>query len=336
MEDWARNFILVFCFLIKMKIDFALEKYLKYRRYVEKITNNTLIQHKGAIDRFIQFLFVQRSDIPELDEIWLDDLIEYCEYLETAEFTRGKGHKKKIQLSHNTQVFHQHCIQKFFKRCYVSRIMNTEIYHIPVAKFKPNELTYLSPQEVEWFFDITKSSKNQVKRVRDELLFRIAYFTGLRRTEILNLTFEQLLENDQFQIQGKMDKKRTVFFDDESKIKQLALELKYLYIKNENKRVHKEEKDYVFLIVAGQDRGKQLGRGAVYVLLNEYKKKLWIKRKLTLHSFRHTFATTLLSNWADLREVQLLLGHQNLNSTQVYTHISMNKLKNCAALLHFK
>lgn len=52
-----------------MKIDFALEKYLKYRRYVEKISNNTLIQHKGAIERFIQFIFVLRSDIPELEEI---------------------------------------------------------------------------------------------------------------------------------------------------------------------------------------------------------------------------------------------------------------------------
>lgn len=132
-----------------------------------------------------------------------------------------------------------------------------------------------------------------------------------------------------------MDRKRTVFFDDESRIKQLALELKYLYIKNENKRVHKEDKDYVFLIVAGQDRGKQLGRGGVFALLNEYKKRLGITKKVKLHSFRHTFATTLLNNGADLREVQLLLGHQNLNSTQVYTHISMNKLKSCASLLHF-
>lgn len=318
-----------------MKIDFALEKYLKYRRYVEKVSKNTLLLHKGALSRFIQFLFVKRSEIPELDEIWLDDLIEYCEYLETAEFARGKWYGKKINLSHNTQVAHQHCIQKFFKRCYVSRMMDAEIYHIPVAKFKPNEIVYLTHQEVESFFEITKSAKNQIKRVRDELLFRIAYFTGLRKTEILNLTFDQLLENDQFQIQGKMDRKRTVFFDDESKIKQLALELKYLYTKNENKRVHKENKDYVFLIVAGQDRGKQLGRGGVFALLNEYKKRLGITKKVKLHSFRHTFATTLLNNGADLREVQLLLGHQNLNSTQVYTHISMNKLKNCASLLHF-
>lgn len=56
-------------------------------------------------------------------------------------------------------------------------MMDAEIYHIPVAKFKPNEIVYLTHQEVESFFEITKSAKNQIKRVRDELLFRIAYFT---------------------------------------------------------------------------------------------------------------------------------------------------------------
>lgn len=334
MESKGREIFYLFCFLIKMKIDFAVEKYLKYRKFVEKITTNTLKLHRGALTRFVQFLFVQRSEIPELDEIWLDDVIEYCEFLETAEFSRWRGYWKKIHLSHNTQVTHQHCIQGFFKRCYVSRLMNAEIYHIPIAKFKKTELSYLSHDEVEQFFEITKTSRDPVKRVRDELLFRIAYFTGLRKTEILNLTFDQILEDGQFQIQWKMDRKRTVFFDSESKIRELALELKYLYIKNENKRRVQEEKDYVFLITAWQSRWRKLWRGWVFVLLDDYKRKLWISRRLTLHSFRHTFATTLLNNWADLREVQLLLWHQSLNSTQVYTHISLDKLKGCAALLH--
>ena len=136
--------------------------------------------------------------------------------------------------------------------------MDSEIFNIPLGKFKRTEISYLTSEEVQNFFDITQTAKNQIKKIRDELLFRIAYFTGLRKSEILNLTFDQLLDNDQFQIQGKMERKRTVFFDNESKIKQLALELKYLYIKNEDKRIHKEDKDYVFLIVAGQDRGKQL------------------------------------------------------------------------------
>lgn len=334
MESKGREIFYLFCFLIKMKIDFAVEKYLKYRKFVEKITTNTLKLHRGALTRFVQFLFVQRSEIPDLDEIWLDDVIEYCEFLETAEFSRWRGYWKKIHLSHNTQVTHQHCIQGFFKRCYVSRLMNAEIYHIPIAKFKKTELSYLSHDEVEQFFEITKTSRDPVKRVRDELLFRIAYFTGLRKTEILNLTFDQILEDGQFQIQWKMDRKRTVFFDSESKIRELALELKYLYIKNENKRRVQEEKDYVFLITAWQSRWRKLWRGWVFVLLDDYKRKLWISRRLTLHSFRHTFATTLLNNWADLREVQLLLWHQSLNSTQVYTHISLDKLKGCAALLH--
>jgi len=184
-----------------MKIDFAIEKYLKYRKFVEKISTNTLKLHRWALTRFVQFLFAERSEIPDLDEIWLDDLIEYCEFLETAEFTRGRWYWKKIHLSHNTQVAHQHCLQKFFKRCYISRMMNSEIYHIPVARFKKTELSYLSHDEVEQFFDITKTSRDPIKRVRDELLFRIAYFTGLRKTEILNLTFEQILEDGQFQIQ---------------------------------------------------------------------------------------------------------------------------------------
>ena len=131
-----------------------------------------------------------------------------------------------------------------------------------------------------------------------------------------------------------MCKKRTVFFDRESAIKQYALQLKAYYLMRSNQFKYHEEKDFVFLNVAKCNSWSQLGRQWISRFIDEYKNKLGIKKKLTIHSFRHSFATTLLENWADIREVQVMLGHSSIQSTQIYTHISKMRLKESVKLLH--
>ena len=317
-----------------MELDIATEKYLRYRLYVQKISKNTITIERGAFKRFNEFLFVKYSKVLDLDEITLDDFIEYSEFLTTAEFRRGRKSAKKINLSHNTQVIHQQKLRNFFKRCFISGYMKKDFWEMPIWKFMKNKkISFLSHDEVKKFFELAQRKKNRITWIRDELLFRVAYFTGLRRNEILNLTFNQLLSDDQFQIVWKMNRSRTVFFDEESKIKQLALELRYLYQTKLNLDLNDQD-DFVFRSTAPQMHGEQLGRWTIFLILQDYKKKLWIQRRLTLHSFRHTFATTLLENGANIVEVQTLLWHSCLSSTQIYTHIPMTKLRQCSQLLH--
>ena len=333
ISSWVNLYIF---FVDKMELDIAIQKYIKYRLYVQKLAKSWVINDRGALERFNQYLFTKYSKILDLNEIKFDDFIDYSEFLATAEFRRWRSQWKKIKLSHNSRVNHQRKIRLFFKRCYQNKFMNIDFRDIQIWNIKRREnASILSHDEIKQFFEFASQWKHRLTAVRDELLFRLAYYTWLRRNEILNLTFEQLLCDNQFQIIGKLDRSRTVYFDDESKIKELALELKYLYSK-EFKSDYSSENDFVFRSTSSSNHWEQLWRWMIYLILLKYKKKIWIdpKRRLTLHSFRHTFATTLLENWANLREVQLLLWHASLKTTAFYTHISTTRLRACSSLLH--
>jgi len=316
-----------------MELDIALNKYIKYRLYVQKINKISIYNDRGALTRFNQFLFTKYSKTLDLDEITLDDFIEYSEFLWTAEFRRWKSKAKKVKLCHNSLVNHQQRIRLFFKWCYQNKFMKTDFRDLKVWNIERREkASILSHEEILQFFNLARQNEDKMRGVRDELLFRVAYFTWLRRNEILDLTFEQIFSDNQFQIIWKRARARTVYFDEESQIKQLAFELKYIY----TKKFWNDWNDFVFRACSSNNHWKQLGRSTIYLTLLEYKRRLWIdpKRRLTLHSFRHTFATTLLENWANLREVQMLLGHASLKTTAFYTHISSMRLRSCSQLLH--
>ena len=316
-----------------MLISDVREKWLKYEKYVIKKWEGTLYLYKGCTRRFLDFLWLRnKSDIEEID---LEDIIDYAEYIDNIEFPYGRWYAKVRNLNHNTQIRHLSILKQFLKWCCYMRVdTNIDFHLIPIWKYKRTEVNYATHEEILQFFDLCRKEKDPLIGVRNELFLRFAYFTGLRRNEILNLTFDQILGDGQFQIQGKMCKKRTVFFDRESEIKQYALQLKAYYLMRSNQFKYHEEKDFVFLNVAKCNSWSQLGRQWISRFIDEYKNKLGIKKKLTIHSFRHSFATTLLENWADIREVQVMLGHSSIQSTQIYTHISKMRLKESVKLLH--
>ncbi len=126
-----------------------------------------------------------------------------------------------------------------------------------------------------------------------------------------------------------------MFFSEESKIRELSLKLKALYtIFPEEKKKCVEVKDYVYLSVAGQSRGKQLHHNIIQNMVKKYSKKLKIKKKVKPHTFRHSNATSLLSKGAEMRMVQVLLGHRSITTTQMYTHLSDEILRRTAQLLY--
>ena len=326
------RFIYIF-FSDKMKLDIAIQKFIKYRNFVQKISQISKNNDRGALSRFHEFLFTKYSRVVDVEEISFDDFIDYSEFMGTATFRRWRSLAKKVKLSHNSIVKHQQIVRIFLKRCYQNKLLQTDFGCLKIWKIERREnASVLSHDEIKQFFELAEQNTNKTIWIRDSLLFRVAYYTWLRRTEILNLTFEQLLCDDQFQLIGKNARARTVYFDSESRIRELALELRYLY----SKIFPMDWNDFVFRSVANQTFWKQLSQGSVYFILMNYKKKIWIdpNRRLTLHSFRHTFATTLLENWANLREVQVLLGHASIRTTEFYTHIPTIKLRACSSLLH--
>lgn len=316
-----------------MLISEAVAKWLRYSKYVLKRWEGTLYLYRWCTERFLKFLEEKRK--LNIEEIELDDIIDYAEYIDNITFSYGRGYAKNLHLKHNTQIRHIAILKQFLKWCCYSKIdTNIEFNLIPIWHYNRTEVNYVTHDEILQFFKLCRQEKDPLIAIRNELFLRFAYFTGLRRNEILNLTFDDVLSDSQFQVQGKMCKKRTVYFDEESEIRQFALQLKAYYFMRQDKFKHKEEKDFIFLNIAKCNSGTQLGRQWISRFIDLYKKQLWIKRKITIHSFRHSFATTLLENWVDIRQVQVMLWHSSIQSTQIYTHISQIKLRESVKLLH--
>jgi integrase/recombinase XerC len=151
---------------------------------------------------------------------------------------------------------------------------------------------------------------------RDRAIFEVLYSTGLRAQELVNLNLSESLNAELLLIKGKGQRERFIFFTPPAQ-KALAL----YAVKRALKA--KEGEDALFI----NDRGGRLTRRGVYFIIQKYEDKLKHYNKLSVHIFRHTFATHLLDEGANLRVVQELLGHASLRTTQVYTHVSMDRLK---------
>ncbi len=159
--------------------------------------------------------------------------------------------------------------------------------------------------------------------VRDRAIFEVLYSTGLRAQELVNLNLAESLGAELLLVKGKGQKERFIFFTPPAQ-KALA----HYAVLRASKA--KEGEQALFI----NDRGGRLTRRGVYFIIQKYEEKLTHYNKLSVHIFRHTFATHLLDEGANLRIVQELLGHSSLRTTQVYTHVSMDRLKTAYRAAH--
>jgi site-specific recombinase XerD len=164
---------------------------------------------------------------------------------------------------------------------------------------------------------------------RDRAILELFFSTGLRISELTALSIDDVdLTRDEFSVRGKGDKIRVVFLSDSAK--------KYI---SEYLQKRKDLDDALFIRYGrkANDGGElRLSPRAVQRLLKKYATKAGITRKVTPHVLRHSFATDLLQNGADLRSVQALLGHANIATTQVYTHVTDKHLRDVHKKFHGK
>ncbi len=196
---------------------------------------------------------------------------------------------------------------------------------LELAKLPPKELTYLSQEEIEKLFELAKTveSKDIIKYRNIAILYTL-YGSGLRVSEMINLKREQIkTDNNQFSIVWKGAKQRAVFMTDKAKE---SIE-KYLSFRTDSSL-------FLFISVSNNSLWKQLTRVSVEDMVRNYAKLADINKKVTPHSLRHSFATSLLMKWADIRSVQALLGHSSITTTQVYTHVVDSHLQKVHDLLN--
>ena len=277
-----------------------LNDYLDYIKYERKLSNETIKNYKYDLDKFV--LFLKDKNINSYKEIKTKDIEDYL--IDLKDFS-SKTVSRNITSINNLFIF----LIKEGK----SKTNPCEFIDRP--KLEKNLPDTLSIEEVEILLDIPLKNNYDY---RNKAMLEILYGCGLRISELINLTTRDVdFENAVIRCIGKGAKERIVPIND-FVIYYLKeyLEVRPFFIK-------KDKNDYLFL----NNHGKKLTRQGFLKNLQKILKEKQITKNITPHTLRHSFATHLLSGGADLRSIQVLLGHSDINTTKIYTHISHEKIK---------
>ena len=212
-----------------------------------------------------------------------------------------------------TQNYYLIALRAFLKYLRKIGVTSLEPERIELAKVGARDLDLITANELERLLKAPTGDSDQA--LRDRAILELLFSTGLRVSELCSLDADLDLSRDEFSVRGKGDKVRVVFLSASAK------DAVRDYLKQ-----RKDMSDALFASYGkGFAKGKGVGRitpRSVERLVKHYAVKAGITRKVTPHVIRHSFATDLLENGADLRSVQALLGHANIATTQVYTHVT--------------
>lgn len=234
---------------------------------------------------------------------------------------------KTDTLTKKTQNYYLIALRAFLKYLARQNIKSLPAERIELAKVSERSLDLITNTELGRL--LNSPDGKELKDLRDQAILELLFSTGLRVSELCALSRDIDLGNDELSIRGKGGKVRLVFLSD--KVKQILKD--YL-----NKR--KDMDDSLFVNLDRNTKSKKREGGltprSVQNIVKYYAIKAGISKKVTPHVIRHVFATDLLSNGADLRSVQTLLGHANINTTQIYTHVTDRQLRDIHRKFHSK
>ncbi|MHC9000518.1 site-specific tyrosine recombinase XerD [uncultured Enterococcus sp.] len=281
-----------------------IEEYLHYLTIERGLSSNTRQSYARDLTQYMTFLTKRNiSDWQQVDRYLV---IDFLETLQQA----GKSTATVTRMISSLRRFHQFLRQE--------RVTDHDpMQHIETPKKKQALPDTLSLEEVERL--IQAPDTQTTLGIRDRALLEVMYATGLRVSEVINLRLSDIhLNMALLQTLGKGDKERIVPLGD------LAIEWIERYLDESRPLLVKKNPDETVLFV--NHHGKQLSRQGVWKNLKQIVRDAGIFKTVTPHTLRHSFATHLLENGADLRTVQELLGHADISTTQIYTHITKKRM----------
>ena len=272
---------------------------------VEKgLSPNSIYSYTYDLKKFSDFLSLNNKDILSATQ---EDIQQFLNFEKTKKKNSSRTMARSLAA---IRQFYNFVSDKF------EEIENptSKIESPHVEKTLPD---FLSIQEVNLLF--TSISENDIYELRDKTIFELLYSCGLRITEAIEILSNNVdFENSLVRVVGKGNKERISPIGDEAK----RLLVKYLQ-ESRPEICGKRECEYLFI----SKKGSKLNRKSVWRLLKNYVTRTRINKNITPHTLRHSFATHLIENGADLRSVQELLGHMDISTTQVYTHLAKKKLQ---------
>ena len=239
---------------------------------------------------------------------------------------------RKSLVGKNTQNYYLIALRSYLKYLARKGIQTLDANQIELAKTSERQITFLTDEELENL--LSQPDTSTIQGIRDKAILNLLFSTGLRVSEASNLKKDQInLEKKEFSIKGKGGKIRVVFMDNPSKD---AIK-KYL-------DVRKDESEYLFLSYGHTDSQMKIVNCKLKIspitprsiqrMIHKYALQAGITKDVTPHTMRHSFATDLLMNGADLRAVQSLLGHSSVTTTQIYTHVTDQHLQDVHEAFH--
>ncbi len=288
------------------------DKFILFLKFDLRLSDNTVKSYNNDLNKYIEFLSKNKK-IKSLNSVEYDDVRSYVTFL-------SKNKQRPSSINRNISS-----IKKFHLYLLDNEIVsNNPSDLIESQKNRRNFPDTLSVDEINKILDSVEGSS--VVNIRDKSILSLLYSSGLRVSELVNLELSNIfLDQDYIKIIGKGKKERLVPIGLKAK-KQL---IRYID-KSRNNISSSYSKGYVFLSY----RSKQLTRMAVFNIIKKYTTLSGISKKVSPHTFRHSFATHMLEGGADLRVVQELLGHENINTTEIYTHLDRTYLKEIHKLCH--
>lgn len=305
-----------------------IEEFLEHCEIEKNRSKLTLRNYDHYLQRFAAFAAGKGVTKPE--QITFELVRQYRLSINRMQDKEGK-HLKLI-----TQNYHIIALRAFLKYLLKRDYKTLSPEKIDLAKAPSRMVEFLDREELERLFEAALSEKEEILRLRDYAILQTLFATGLRVSELCSLKKEQInFKRKEFTVRGKGDKIRLIFLSSESAqalqnyLKKRKDNSKFLFI------AHKQVgKDATKEMESFSANASGLTPRTIERIVKKYAMIAGITKPITPHTLRHSFATDLLQNGADIRSVQSMLGHASITTTQIYTHITNQQLRQVHEKFH--
>lgn len=299
--------------VMKMKFNFnyLLDEFCNYLLIEKALSNNTISSYNSDLLQYFHYLNV-KFNIEDVNLIKLEHINEFL------------AHLYDLNLKANTVARKITAIKMFHKFLYINNYLNENVTaFIKQPKLEKELPIVFSTEEIDLL--LNTFDENDIYDYRNKTMVELMYSTGLRVSELVNLNVEDIhLSMGFLKCKGKGNKERII------PIGEIALSLLENYLVNVREKFNLHyDKQALFL----NRNGRRITRQAFWYILKQHAKKANLA-KLSPHKLRHSFATHLLENEADIRYIQELLGHSDISTTQIYTNVNTKKLNEVITLFH--
>ncbi len=298
-----------------------IDVYILKQQFLEylEIQRGRSIKTVKNYDRYL-LRFLYKSKVKQPNDITDNNVMEFRLWLNRQPGTNGETIKKR------TQNYYLIALRSFLKYLAYREIDSLTPERIELAKVSERNLELISTDELLRL--LSAPSGSDFKSIRDKAILELLFSTGLRVSELCSICRDIDMSKDEFSIRGKGEKVRVVFLSKEAK---LAIKT-YL-----DKRTDMDDAMFIRIgKIESNDNSLRITTRSIERIIKFYAIKAGISKKVTPHTIRHSFATDLLQNGADIRSVQALLGHANINTTQIYTHVTDKGLHGIHRIFHRK